>query len=72
MTYYESPADIILSLGKGNLPNADPLFINPAGYHFRLQTNSPAIGKTNPAYTPSTDLNGRARPAAPGLRALQH
>lgn len=55
---------------SGNL-RADPLFVAPGGFDFRLQTGSPAIGRSDPAYTPAFDAAGRARDSAPDLGAYE-
>jgi hypothetical protein len=61
----------------GNLPNANPLFVDTVGTHadpsskdFHLQAGSPALGKADPAYTPRFDKDGSPRPAAPALGAF--
>jgi hypothetical protein len=47
--------------GFGNLTN-DPLFVNPAGGDFHLQSNSPCINAGNNTYTATpTDLDGNPR-----------
>jgi hypothetical protein len=47
--------------GIGNITN-NPLFVNPAGGNFQLQSNSPCINAGNNAYVDSTtDLNGNPR-----------
>jgi hypothetical protein len=58
-----------------NLPDADPLYVNrtgtwsSAGKNFHLQAGSPALGKSDPAYTPPLDKDGKARPSTPALGA---
>jgi len=47
--------------GTGNITNA-PIFVNPAGGDFHLQSNSPCINSGNNAYvTSATDLDGNPR-----------
>jgi hypothetical protein len=47
--------------GPGNITN-DPVFANPAGGDFHLQSNSPCINSGNNAYvTSTTDLDGNPR-----------
>ena len=60
-----------------NLPSADPKYVDRAGTYgdlstknFHLQPDSPALGKSDPAYTPPLDKEGNARPAAPALGAF--
>jgi hypothetical protein len=45
-----------------NNRTADPLFVNRAGDNYRLQSGSPAIGYSDTAYSPATDLDGNPRP----------
>jgi len=58
-----------------NLPNADPQYVDRSGSfgastkNFHLQAGSPALGQSDPAYTPPLDKDGNARPAAPALGA---
>jgi hypothetical protein len=72
MSWYDSTSSTIFSTGTGNQADADPLFANSGGFNFSLQSGSPAIGKSNPAYTPATDMNENPRPASPDLGAIQH
>lgn len=60
-----------------NLPNADPKYVDTVGIFsdlstkdFHLQASSPALGKSDPSYTPPLDNDGNARPAAPALGAF--
>ena len=60
-----------------NLASADPKYVDRAGTYgdlstknFHLQPDSPALGKSDPAYTPSLDNAGNARPATPALGAF--
>jgi hypothetical protein len=60
-----------------NFPNADPKYVDRLGSYgdlstkdYHLQPDSPALGKSDPAYTPSRDRDGNARPAAPALGAF--
>ena len=47
--------------GTGNITN-EPVFVNPAGGDFHLQSNSPCINSGNNAYvTASNDLDGNPR-----------
>lgn len=39
----------------------DPLWIDPANGDFRLQSNSPAIGRASPTLVPVTDFRGQIR-----------
>ena len=52
-----------------NLASANPLYVNYAGKNFHLQAGSPALGKSDPAYTPPTDITGAPRPSTPALGA---
>jgi parallel beta-helix repeat protein len=55
------------TLGKHNLINVPPLFVNPSiaanKANFRLQVNSPAINAGTSANAASIDFTGKTRPA---------
>lgn len=56
----------------GQISSADPLFTNPTGGDFSLQTASPAAGVAELEYAPTEDFNGTARNAAtPSLGAFE-
>jgi NedA-like, galactose-binding domain/Disaggregatase related/Protein of unknown function (DUF1565) len=61
----------LFTLGT-NLPDANPLYANRAGHDFHLTAGSPANGKSDPAYTPPYDFDGKARGAAPDLGAFEY
>lgn len=44
----------------------DPLFVNPAGGDFHLQSGSPAIDNASPTGAPATDFDGLPRPSRAG------
>jgi hypothetical protein len=60
---------VCFSVGT-NLADANPLYVNRTAGDFHLQSGSPARGKADPAYTPSADASGNARPATPALGAF--
>jgi hypothetical protein len=62
----------LYTLGPGNLTGENPLLVNPAELDFHLQLDSPAIGKSDSAYTPGTDFDGRPRHSQPDLGAYDH
>jgi hypothetical protein len=72
MYYYGTISSIMFSIGNGNLPSADPLFVGAGTYNYQLQATSPALGKSDPAYTYPYDITGKARPASADLGAYQH
>jgi predicted outer membrane repeat protein len=49
--------------GGGNVTNADPKFVNPVSYNYRLQAKSPAINRGDNALLGgvTTDMDGHAR-----------
>ena len=51
--------------GTGNLPRAEPRFVNSLAGDLRLQAGSPAVGVADPAYTPPMDNAGKPHNAAP-------
>jgi hypothetical protein len=53
-----------------NLPNANPMYIDRLGFNFHLQAGSPAIGKSDPPYTPPYDHDSNARNSTPNLGAF--
>ena len=55
-----------------NLPDADPLLANPAGFDFHLLAGSPALGRADPAFALPFDHDGVPRHAAPDVGALEH
>jgi hypothetical protein len=64
---------ILFSEAGGNLPDANPLLANPLRYDFHLTAGSPAIGTSDPAYTPPYDLAGVPRSrSAPSLGAYEY
>jgi len=69
---YYPTANPLFSTGTGNIASADPLFNNSLGFDFTLKAGSPAMGKSDPAYTYPFDITGKARPSAPDLGAYQH
>ncbi len=52
--------------GEGNL-DADPLFADPEGDDFRLQSGSPAIDAGTMEGAPGEDLDGNPRPLGSGI-----
>ena len=65
-----SPAEILFRLGT-NLTGKDPLLADPARGDMHLLAGSPAIAKSDPAYTPPSDFFGAARPSHPDLGAVE-
>ena len=63
-------SSLLFAEGPGNI-RLNPLFVAPGGYDLRLQAGSPAIGRSEPAYTPSIDRDGRSRDGAPDLGAFE-
>jgi hypothetical protein len=64
-------SSILFGEGLGNYSRADPKFVAPLSYNYELQSTSPAIGKSDPAYTLPFDHEGRPRDVAPDLGALE-
>jgi len=52
-----------------NLPDANPLYANRLSHDYHLQAGSPAIGKSDPSYTPAYDRDGNPRDSTPNLGA---
>jgi hypothetical protein len=77
---YDGPTNVdyyptgnpLFSTGTGNIASADPLFNNASGFDFNLKAGSPAIGKSDPAYTYPYDITGKARDSLPDLGAYEH
>ena len=71
---YTMDGHAICTLGS-NLADADPRYVDRSGAfgaatkNFHLQAGSPALGLSDPAYTPPFDNDGNARPASPALGA---
>ena len=70
LRYYGSTSNVLFTLGT-NVSSQNPLFVNPTGLDFRLQSGSPAVGNADPAYAPPTDFAGRGRSGAPDLGAFE-
>jgi hypothetical protein len=49
-----------------NLTTDNPLFVNPAGANFHLQSGSPAINSGTSLNAPTTDFDGNSRPQGAG------
>jgi Right handed beta helix region len=62
---------MIYTLGPGNIVGKDPLFVNSEAGDLRLKPQSPAAGRSIPAYTPPVDFTGQLRKARPDLGALE-
>jgi hypothetical protein len=53
-----------------NVPAADPQYVNRTANDFHLRATSPALEKSDPAYTPPLDADGVPRPSFPALGAF--
>lgn len=54
-----------------NTQMADPLFVDPVNFNFRLKHNSPAVGIAN-NHAPTNDYSDATRDANPDLGALEY
>jgi hypothetical protein len=57
---------------EDNLFDTDPLFVNPAGNDFHLNTNSPAIDNGRAQSAPVIDIEGTTRPQGQGFDIGAH
>jgi hypothetical protein len=62
----------LFSTGSGNMTGQDPRFVDRAAKNFRPRSDSPLVGRADPAYAPPTDLTGSSRAGGPDIGALQH
>jgi len=52
--------------GANDMVGIDPLFVDPSGFNFELQSNSPARDSGSSVQAPSTDIIGVSRPLGSG------
>ena len=64
MAWYESPENVLFTVGHGNHPSANPLLAAPGSYDFHLRPRSPAGRHGDPRYTLPTDIDGTTRTQA--------
>ena len=70
---FSPPYGTPITAANGNILGADPLFVNPAGAIFTLQSGSPAIGTGTAAYgVPTLDLAGAVRGTPPDMGAYAY
>jgi F5/8 type C domain-containing protein/parallel beta helix pectate lyase-like protein len=62
----------LFTVGSGNVSGLDPAFVNRGAKDFRLQSSSPAIGRSDPAYAPTVDFAGKSRDSTPDLGAFEY
>ena len=55
-----------------NTTEVDPLFVNPGGFDFNLQSGSTAIGAANMTFAPSDDFFGTLRGAIADIGAIEY
>ena len=69
-TFNTNIVDVALSRGTGVIV-ADPMFADAAAHDFSLTLASPAIDAAAPIASVTTDIDGRARGAAPDIGAYE-
>jgi hypothetical protein len=67
-----SGSTVLFSTGSGNISGQDPRFVDRAAKNFRPRSDSPLVGRADPAYAPPLDRSGARRRGRPDLGAYQH
>ena len=70
LAYYGAVDRVLFTLGQ-NFTGRRPLFVAPRDLDFSLRVRSPAIGKSDPAYTPAKDFYGQRRDRQPDIGAIE-
>ena len=65
------PQDVVSGIPDG-WTETDPMLMDPAGFDFRLQKNSPAINNGNPDILVTTDIVGFPRDDKPDIGAYEY